>query len=317
MYEQKSLMFYYCMTPLHMGAGTSVGAIDNPIQREIHSGQPIIAGSGLKGAIRHHVDKQWEGRKSDVISLFGSEPKPGDLQAGAIAFTDANLIAFPVRSVKNSFVYVTCPYALARLKRHAQLAGEKFKWNIAELKLDIDDKEVLASSEDSLVDGKLCLEAYEFKANKSEEIKEIAAWIAERCFPQGDESHKFFADKLEADFFLLNDDSFNFFVKNSTVVEPHVAIDNKTGTAVDGALFYTENMPPESIFAGNILASIERKKLARNPEGKEIDDRMSAEDCLNKALWDTDGISGQTVQMGGDATTGRGLVMINAPRKGE
>ena len=35
-----------------MGAGQAVGAINNPIQREVHTSHPLIAGSGLKGAVR-------------------------------------------------------------------------------------------------------------------------------------------------------------------------------------------------------------------------------------------------------------------------
>jgi CRISPR/Cas system CMR subunit Cmr4 (Cas7 group RAMP superfamily) len=36
-----------------MGAGSAVGVIDNPIQRERHTGHPCFAGSGIKGAMRH------------------------------------------------------------------------------------------------------------------------------------------------------------------------------------------------------------------------------------------------------------------------
>lgn len=300
MFEKKNLVFYYCTTPLHMGAGTSVGAIDNPIQREVHSGHPLIAGSGLKGAVRHHVTKQWgDERKSEIISLFGSENNDGELTAGAISFTDANLIAFPVRSVKNTFVYITCPYALGRLKRMVTMAGLKFDWDISGLKTNS------GSTDSALIEGKLCLEALEFKATEDSDTSDMAEWIAENCL-QGDENI-FFKEKIQSDFFVLSDDDFNYFVKQATVVEPHVKIDNDTGVAVDGALFYTENLPPESILVGIVLASVERGSK---------DNRMSAEQCLNKALYEKDGISGQLVQMGGDSTTGRGLVLINAV-KGE
>jgi CRISPR type III-B/RAMP module RAMP protein Cmr4 len=36
-------------TPLHIGAGSSVGAIDQPIVRERHTGFPVIPASSLKG----------------------------------------------------------------------------------------------------------------------------------------------------------------------------------------------------------------------------------------------------------------------------
>lgn len=296
MFEKKSLVFYYCTTPLHMGAGTSVGAIDNPIQREVHSNHPIIAGSGLKGAVRHHVTRQWGSeRKNNITALFGSETTSGDLTAGAVSFTDANLIAFPVRSVKNTYVYVTCPYALARLKRMAELAGLDFKFDVAGIKT------VSASTDSALIEGKLCLEAYEFNASEDEDTTGIAEWLSENCL--SDDGGSFFKEKIQSDLFVLTDDDFNFFIKQATVVEAHVRIDDETGTAVRGALFYTENLPPESILAGVVLSSTERKAK---------DNRMSAEQCLEKTMWDEDGVSGQLVQMGGDATTGRGLVLINA-----
>ena len=48
-----------------------------------------------------------------VVEIFG--PEGGDLYAGAVSFGDAQLIAFPVRSVKRGYVYATCPLALASL----------------------------------------------------------------------------------------------------------------------------------------------------------------------------------------------------------
>ena len=53
MFQTKDAMFIYCVSPVHMGAGSAIGIIDNPIQRERHTGHPVMAGSGLKGALRH------------------------------------------------------------------------------------------------------------------------------------------------------------------------------------------------------------------------------------------------------------------------
>ena len=43
------ILYLFTRTPLHVGAGASVGAIDQPIQRERHTGHPIIPGSSIKG----------------------------------------------------------------------------------------------------------------------------------------------------------------------------------------------------------------------------------------------------------------------------
>ncbi|EQD59246.1 protein containing DUF324, partial [mine drainage metagenome] len=53
MFTKERVVFIYTVSPLHMGAGTALGLIDNPIQREVHTDWPSMAGSGIKGAIRH------------------------------------------------------------------------------------------------------------------------------------------------------------------------------------------------------------------------------------------------------------------------
>jgi CRISPR-associated protein Cmr4 len=75
--------------------------------------------------VRHHFTRTW--KDSELISrLFGPERNASD-HAGAIAFTDATLVTFPVRSLRNTFVHATCPSALARLKR---LAGSTATWAV-------------------------------------------------------------------------------------------------------------------------------------------------------------------------------------------
>ena len=84
-----------------------------------------------------------------------------------------------------------------------------------------------------------------------------------------------------------------------------MAINNETGTADAGKLFYTENLPPETL-----LASVERqsKKHQRTQP-------LDAQAVLNSVLsghGGAAGLAGSVLQVGGDATTGRGLVSIHA-----
>jgi len=299
MFEARQLVFYTCATPLHMGAGTAIGAIDSPIQREVHSGHPLAAGSGIKGALRHHLNRAWR-KHGDIVRLFGPE-KDASEHAGALAFTDAQLVAFPVRSLKNGFVYATCPYALARLKRLAANADIEARWDVPQIKAG----HALIASDELLRDNKLILEAFEF--TKAGDCKDIAAWLSQNALPAG-AAHDFFRQKIAADLVVLADDDFAHFVKHATVVEPHVRINDETGTADGGGLFYVENLPPESILAGLALASIERGR------GK-AEEKLPAETVLGR-LFDGNGgeqpgIRDAVVQMGGDATTGRGLVLIH------
>jgi len=301
MFQAQQLVFYSCVSPVHMGAGQAVGAIDNPIQREVHTGHPLIAGSGLKGAVRHHFARTWADKQL-ITRVFGPERDASE-HAGAIAFTDAALVAFPVRSLRNTFVYATCPTALGRLKR---LAGSQATWKVAQVAVG---SVMTASSgaSSALVNGRLILEAFDFAASEDANVKAIAAWLADHALPPGDD-HSFFREKLKTDLVVLSDTEFDHFVRHATVVEPHVKIDDDTGTAAKGALFYTENLPPESLLAGLVLASVERRK------GKDIDGLMDASSVLAAVLHGGEGRRGladRLLQVGGDATTGRGLIVVH------
>ena len=300
MFEQSRLLFLYAVTPVHMGAGQAIGVIDNPIQRERHTNHPNMAGSGLKGAIRHHLGTSWE--KPLVNRIFGPETDSSDY-AGAISFGDAQLVAFPVRSLKQAFVYAVSPVTLARLKRLATLAKVNADWDVPSVESDkccVTDKRVLSNGNN----GKLVLEAFEYDVEDSAStvLKTVAAWLADNALPQ-DAAHQYFRDKIKTDLVLLPDDAFSHFVENATVVEPHVRIDDESGTAADGGLFYTENLPPESLLIAPVFASIERFAKDKKPEA-----HMDAEQVMGKLA---DSLGDKLIQVGGDATTGRGQVVLH------
>lgn len=303
MFEAKRLLFYYATSPVHMGAGQAVGAIDNPIQREVHTEHPLIAGSGIKGALRHHLLRKWNGKADWIKRMFGPETANASEHAGALSLTDATIVAFPVRCAKRAYVYATCPTALARLRRMADAAGIGCDWTVP----PPGENEALAASNAALSAKRLLLEVFDFEARADERVAALAKWIAQHALPAGG-SHDYFRAKLESDLVMLTDADFGHFVRHATVVEPHVRINNESGTADSGGLFYTECLPPESLLAGLALASIERVPNGKRPE-------WQAEDILKRLLGGTDGaegINGALVQFGGDATTGRGLMLLNA-----
>ena len=291
MFEKTAALFLYAVSPVHMGAGQAVDVIDNPIQRERHTQHPCFAGSGIKGAVRHSYTALG-GDPNDIDRLLGPDSNSSTLHAGAVSFGDAQMLALPVRSLKNGYVYATCPQALARAQRLLALTGALAAWPA----LQVQDGHCLFANPALLSGDKLHLEAFEYSAKASEPLAQIAADIARRALPAGD-AYRFFADKLATDLVLLSDTDFGYFAKNAMLVEPHVRIDETTGTASDGGLFYTENLPPESLLIAPLLASQTRT-------GK--DDQLNAEEVFTrlKPLLD-----GKLLQIGGDATTGRGLVV--------
>lgn len=307
MFEKNRLLFLYAVSPVHMGAGQALGVIDNPIQRERHTDHPMAAGSGLKGALRHHLERVWE--PAEVARLFGPESNASDY-AGCVSFGDAQLVAFPVRSLKRAFVYAVSPVSLARLKRLALLAGCEAEWRIPAVATD----QALVADAGMLSTGRLVLEAFDFGASESDDLKAIAQWLADNALPAGP-AHEHFREKIANDLVLLPDDAYSHFVRNATVVEAHVRINDDTGTADEGGLFYTENLPPESLLVSPVLASLERSsKKGRNGEPMKAETVMQTLTTGNGKP----GLDGALIQMGGDATTGRGQVVLRfAPEQKE
>ncbi len=293
MFEEKSALFLYTISPVHMGAGTATGLVDNPIQRERHTGHPNFAGSGIKGAVRHGFESLG-GDRGLIERLFGPESRSDNLHAGAVSFGDAQLVAFPVRSLREGFVYATCPQALARAGRLLSMSGLKAGWEIPKVEEGqcvLLDKDLVAK------DKPLRLEAFEYKISSQgceDSLKKIADDLACKALPDTD-AHAFFRKKMANHLVVLSDMDFGYFVENATVVEPHVRIDDKTGSAADGGLFYTENLPPESLLAAPVLAS----------QTRSGSDDLSARDAMSKIHA---AINNKLLQIGGDATTGRGLV---------
>lgn len=291
MYEKQAALFLYAVSPVHMGAGNTVGVIDNPIQRERHTRHPCFAGSGIKGAVRHGF-VSIGGDPNLIDRLFGPEAGSGELHAGAVSFGDAQLVAFPVRSLRNGYVYATCPQALGRASRLLALIGIQTNWTFTK----VAQGHCLLSNPDLLSGDQLHLEAFQYEARIQEKLRTLAQDLAAKGLPDNP-AHAFFRTKLEQDLVILSDTDFTYFAENATLVEPHVRIDPETGTASDGGLFYTENLPPESLLIAPLLASVTRT-------GRK-DDLMTAEEVMLKLR---NLLDARLLQIGGDATTGRGLV---------
>ena len=322
MFEKHAAVFLYAVSPVHMGAGQAVGVIDNPIQRERHTGHPCFAGSGIKGAGRHGFEALSRGAQIDkplkevIDALFGPSPDPKerdgkDLHAGAVSFGDAQLVALPVRSLKGGYVYATCPQAISRAQRLLELIGVRVNWP----SLSVEEGYCLVVNStlfvDRQIDGRtehvLHLEAFEYTAKETEsaDVKVIATDVAGRAIPD-DDGYGFFRNKLggneekkiASDLVVLSDTDFAYFAQNAMLVEPHVRIDEDTGTASDGGLFYTENLPPESVLVAPMLAS-------QTHTGRKDDH----EDAISVMAKIKNVIDGKLLQIGGDATTGRGLLV--------
>jgi CRISPR-associated protein Cmr4 len=212
-------------TPLHVGAGSSVGAIDMPIQRERHTLIPIIPGSSLKGVLRD----LWDGNSAQQ-ELFGPDSDTREHFAGNLLVGEARVLCFPVRSARGSFAWITCPLVLQRYARDIDAPLGP---------LSIKDDECLAGI-DVRIGGDVVLEEYCFKASGF--VEEVVGLLQD--FLPGDPLVKTLPGRLV----VVSDGIFSFFCSAACEVQQRIRIDDATGTVAAGGLFNQENVPSETLF---------------------------------------------------------------------
>lgn len=250
MTTQTALLLLTSETPLHAGAGQSVDGIDLPIQREVHTDWPCVFGSAVKGALRAHAEQRMAPTSTAITDLFG--PDHGGAQerdtshAGALLVGDATLLALPVRSLQSSFKWVTCPQALKRFARTAERLGLALA--LPALDQPARDKAMGQG------DAKLFLEEFRFEQSPDACIEALAKVLAPLSGGALDEA------TLMQRLVVVHDDIFSFLARNATSVQPHIAIESKTKTVKDGALWFEETLPPETMLYVPLTATASRRK---------------------------------------------------------
>ena len=112
----------------------------------------VVRGPSLKGAVRQAaLEAGLNG--GEIVALFGPDTREAPEHAGP-EVGDARLLLFPMRSLKGTFAWTTCPFALRRLKRDLDDAGLSLRVGqspAAIPKIRTDSREVCVASTDSWV----------------------------------------------------------------------------------------------------------------------------------------------------------------------
>jgi CRISPR-associated protein Cmr4 len=300
MFDQAAMLFLYTETPLHAGSGTSLGIVDLPIQRERTTGYPMIQASGLKGCLR---DVASGNSQQKVEIVFGPDTQQASDHAGALSVGDARILLFPVRSLIGVFAWVTSKNVLARFQREAEMAGLAVNWRPIG---PPDDGTAFVSQKSALVvNGKVVLEEFAFTAQGNENVKAIAEWLKAHALPQEAE-YSYWRDSLEKRLVILPENAFRDFVQLSTEIIARVRIDDTKKTVEQGALWTEEHLPSETLLYATLFASKPRVKDDELP-----DDWKQANDRAGKLLEFVEkATDGKRLQLGGDATVGRGIVKV-------
>ena len=282
MFEKAIILGLYSITPVHAGSGAEMSVIDLPIQRERHTGFPVIWGQSLKGVLRRAYEKLNGSEKTEII--FGPPTDRAHEHAGSISVGDAKILLFPVRSLKGVFAYVTCPMALRRLLRDFELVKRNEKIDV----LTVDEESAIVEQNSVLVvDDKVVIEDITLDAKKSKTIQKISE-ILSKISPVEIDSKRVS---------IISDDLFAEIVQTATEIVARVRIKAETGTVESGGLWYEEYLPSDSL-----LYSV----IAIGKPKKPVNGLSTADDVANALRV----FNGKFVQVGGNETVGKGFVKL-------
>lgn len=278
----------HALSPLHCGTGQGVDIIDLPIARMHATGIPFVPGSSLKGVPRDAAS----GDAEKLFAVYGPDTINASDNAGALVVGDARLLLLPVRSFRGAFCWVTSPLLL-------HLATRDFSQDRADVPSNVPtltQRGAIIGSipQVNLHRGKLYLEDIDLSLQEGRSTSIADAWLNFLChlLPKSERS------LLKSRFAIVDDETMAFLWETATQVDARNRI-NEKGVVVDGALWYEESLPPETILVGQLAAETTRRHGVNLPPDQVF------------AYAFPPGLS-HTYQVGGKATVGRGICKIYA-----
>lgn len=270
---------------MHAGGDTSVGGLDLPMQREIGTGLPVIWGQSLKGALRAHARKVWGPTDTRISRLFGDPPPTGpdtaDPKPGVLAVGDAQLAAFPVPTLRETFAWTTSPLVLGRLRRRAGLVTTIGAVPAAS-PAATDDTALAAS--DGWAGDRSVLGPYVLGCTPDPAVTDWAAWLAATALPDSAD-FGYFRTKLHRDLVVVGDALLTALSRECAELTPRIQL-HQDRKAVHHGPFHCEYLPTETILAALIEAP---------------NDELAVHDL-------SDLLSGQVLRVGGNESIGKGLL---------
>lgn len=272
------LLTLHAQTSVHAGMGSVDSVIDVPVQREAHTGYPCIFGSAVKGALRCKAEEQ-HSPYTDVLFGAGSgADNSNDGNAGALLVSDARLLLLPVRTMTGNFRYVTSPQLLHRFCLDAARFGLTLNMKIP----------TLGEGQVQMYDEDKALYLEEYRLTRAGSIDEgiIAALAKTMNDPES-------VDILKKQLAIISNDDFAYLARYTLPVTPHIAINSAGKTAKEGALWYEETLPAETLLYIGIAAADSRGKTQE--KAADILEHFTA--LFRERPW---------LQIGGNETVGMG-----------
>ncbi len=286
-YEKAVPYVIRALTPLHPGSGARIsGVVDLPIQREAHSGLPVIYGSSLKGSLRSAAPHKLRGvnQIQDVIrEIFGSKPGERPLEMGEAIFTDAKLLFFPVKSLRGVYAWITSPFILSRFSRDmeilSELAGSDWRVSVPDSEVRDPEVAIVPNSETEIT--------VDTDSGEVVVLEDVGLMVKRGQIDLGflDLFDSNLGEEVSRRIAIVHHDVFKHLLSRGMEIAPHIRIDPEKGTVQERGLWYQENLPPETLLYASVFTT---RGLCEH---------------MKKIL------SGY-VQLGGDATTGLGIIEL-------
>lgn len=288
------LSFVHVLSSLHAGTGQGAGIIDLPIAREKVTGIPFLPGSSLKGALSTRCYNR-DGDTSTCKKIFGPKENLNEENARAslAQFSDQRLLLLPVRSLAGIFAWITSPYVLYRLLRDISDTDVEPPKSAVPTPVSV-GRGYVVSEQSAIIpklkseEKKVYLEDLDLNVTVDAGTGEWAQWLGTHIFP-GDKQD-IFTPRL----CIVHDDLFSFLLETATEVNARIRLEEETKTVREGALWYEETLPPETILSGLILATLTQES------------KLSIEEIFSEI----GALTERTLQLGGKATVGRGLCSV-------
>lgn len=217
------LMGMLAETFVHVGGGQNEGVVDLPVAREAATDFPFLPGSGLKGALRDwaaagHIDEDQRN------AWFGQQDN-----AGQLLFSDARLLALPVRSLHGASRWIICPQLLERYRRDGVRLGS----SAPSFAQNLESGQALGEGE-----GRIILEERGFElAGKvpAELVQTVSGLLI----------HEDTRSRMAKSLVILHDDDFNWFARYGLAVQARNDLHDETKASRN--LWYEETLPPDSL----------------------------------------------------------------------
>ncbi|MDC0994073.1 type III-B CRISPR module RAMP protein Cmr4, partial [bacterium] len=248
---------------------------------------PYAPGSAVKGVlVAAHGASEAGQREGASKAAFGkSADDQANENAGSLVLTDARLVCLPVRSLTGTFAWVSCPMALRRLQADAAMAAQTTLQNLT---IPAPELEEALLSQSGVLNAAESVYLEDLKLEPTVDAV-VSAWAEHLANVLG------LGDEFKQRFVIIHDDLFQFLCTTALEIRARIRLQAESKTTAGGALWYEEALPPESILSGVVWC-----------------DQVFGANLTPKQLLDSycgaNGDAPSHFQMGGDASTGKGVV---------